>query len=59
MSSETILHSAQFNPKVKQYWLVLWLLVATVTLFGIVFIPVIAIVVWLYQGVCWRPCRQP
>lgn len=50
MSSETILHSAQFNPKVKQYWLVLWLLVTTVTLFGIVFIPVIAIVVWLVSG---------
>lgn len=48
--SETILHTAQFDPKVKQYWLVLWLLIGTVTLFGIVLLPLIAIVVWLVSG---------
>lgn len=32
---EKILLSAKFNPKVKQYWLVSWLLVSTLTLIGI------------------------
>ncbi|WP_105189457.1 PH domain-containing protein [Pseudoalteromonas sp. T1lg48] len=50
MSSETILNSAQFDPRVKQYWLTIWLLVATVTLFGIVLLPIVAVLVWWLGG---------
>ncbi len=49
-SSETVLASAQFDPKVKQYWLVIWLVVCCFTLFGVVLIPVIAVIVWVVGG---------
>lgn len=49
-AQEKVLTSAQFDPKAKQYWLVIWLLVCCLTLFGIVLIPVIAVIVWVVSG---------
>lgn len=42
---ETPLKSASFDPKVKQYWLVFWLLLSTVTIFMIPLIPIIIIII--------------
>ncbi|WP_105258451.1 PH domain-containing protein [Pseudoalteromonas sp. T1lg88] len=50
MSSETILNTAQFDPRVKQYWLTIWLLVASITLFGIALLPIVAVLVWWLGG---------
>ncbi|MDT0594660.1 PH domain-containing protein [Glaciecola petra] len=44
---ETPLKSAEFDPKVKQYWLVVWLLLSIVTLFLIPFIPITIIIILL------------
>ena len=50
MRSEPVLKQAQFNPKVKVYWLLSALLICTVTMFGIVLVPVVAILVWFFAG---------
>ena len=38
---------ATFNPKVRNYWTVVCVLVSAVTIVGIVLTPLVAIVVWL------------
>lgn len=43
--TETPLKSAKFDSKVKQYWLVSWLILSTVTLIFIPFIPIIVIII--------------
>ncbi|MFY8275312.1 PH domain-containing protein [Pseudoalteromonas sp. SSDWG2] len=50
MKQESVLATAQFDPKVKQYWLLTWLFVCCVTLFGIVLLPVVGVVVWVVSG---------
>ncbi len=41
-----IINSARFDPKVRHYWLCLWLIIGGLTVFGIVLLPIIALVVW-------------
>lgn len=44
---DDVLVSATFNPKVKTYWTISILLLLAITLFGIVLIPVAAIVIYV------------
>lgn len=41
--AEKVIQIAQFNPKVKQYWLLNWVVLATVTVVGIIAVPFILI----------------
>lgn len=44
--SDRLITSAAFDPNVRKYWLFVWLIVGTLTMFGILLLPVIAAVVW-------------
>ncbi|WP_395339672.1 PH domain-containing protein [Ningiella sp. W23] len=44
---ESVICEAQFDPKVKRYWLVLWCLIAMASVFFIPFLPIIALLVLL------------
>ena len=46
---ETVLRSAQFDPKVKTYWLTFWILLSFVTLFLIPFIPITIILILAFS----------
>ena len=41
-----IINSARFDPKVRNYWLCSWLIIGGLTVFGIVLLPIIAVIVW-------------
>jgi putative membrane protein len=43
----TIIASASFNPKVKNYWTLTITLVCALTLVGVVFTPIVALIVWV------------
>jgi putative membrane protein len=47
---ENTIASATFNPKVKTYWTLSGVLICAFTFVGIVFIPVVAILIWLISG---------
>ena len=47
---ETLIQTASFNPKVKAYWTLIWVLVSGVTVVGILLIPLVAIIVWLLSN---------
>lgn len=47
---ENIIASATFNPKVKNYWTLQAAVICLFTLIGIIFIPFIALLVWLISG---------
>jgi putative membrane protein len=44
------LQQATFNPKVKSYWILSWVFVSALTIVGIAFIPIVAIIVWIIAG---------
>ncbi len=46
---EIILQSARFDPKVKQYWLVFWILLSIVTIAFIPLLPITIILVLLFS----------
>ncbi|QPL43147.1 PH domain-containing protein [Pseudoalteromonas sp. A41-2] len=48
--SETSILSARFNPKVKQYWLLLGMFTCVISMIGIPFIPIVALIIWLVAG---------
>ena len=47
---EKCLLQANFNPKVKNYWTLSWLILSIFTLFGIVLIPIVAAIAWFVSG---------
>jgi putative membrane protein len=49
MEDECI-QQATFNPKVRNYFTVVWVFVSALTIVGIVFTPIVAIIVWLLSG---------
>ncbi|MCO6356970.1 PH domain-containing protein [Pseudoalteromonas shioyasakiensis] len=48
--TETSLTSASFDPKVKQYWLLLGIFTCVISMVGIPFIPIVALIIWLVAG---------
>ena len=48
--SDSILKSAKFDPKIKQYWMVTTSLFAMLVLVTIPLIPIILLIVWLVGG---------
>lgn len=48
--SESILKTANFNPKVKSYWITLGVITCLVCLVGIPLIPIVALIIWLVAG---------
>ena len=44
---DTLLKAAEFDPAVKRYWMAFWLFLAVVTLAGIPFLPLVALLVWI------------
>jgi putative membrane protein len=44
---EKCIYQASFNPKVRQYWTVVWVFASAITLVGIVLTPIVAVLVWL------------
>ncbi|MEM0910074.1 MAG: PH domain-containing protein [Pseudomonadota bacterium] len=46
---ETVLQSARFEPKVKQYWLVFWILLSVATVVLIPLLPVVIILVLIFS----------
>ena len=48
--TETSLLSASFDPKVKQYWLLLGIFTCVISMVGIPFIPIVALIIWLVAG---------
>ena len=49
-AKEQILLEASFNPKVRTYWTLSWVFVSAITIVGIVLIPLVAILVYLFSG---------
>mmetsp|Transcript_35286 Transcript_35286/g.111517 ORF Transcript_35286/g.111517 Transcript_35286/m.111517 type:complete len:180 (+) Transcript_35286:32-571(+) len=47
---EKCLLQASFNPKVKSYWVLSWVFVSALTIVGIAFIPIVAIIVWMISS---------
>lgn len=47
---ETCIREATFNPKVKSYFTLVWVLISAITLFGIVLIPIAAILAYIVSG---------
>ncbi|MGQ8366756.1 PH domain-containing protein [Glaciecola sp. 1036] len=52
--SERILQQASFNPKVKTYWLINWIIISSITLFGI---PLLIISIPLVLFFCSRSLK--
>ena len=48
--TETSLLSASFAPKVKRYWLLLGIFTCMISMVGIPFIPIVALIIWLVAG---------
>lgn len=49
MKSDKLIKSASFNPKVKQYWLVFWILLSVVTIAMIPTLPLVIILVLAFS----------
>lgn len=47
---ETCIKEATFNPKVKNYFTLLWVFISGVTIVGIVLIPIVAIIAYIISG---------
>ena len=47
---EKCLLQASFNPKVKSYWTLLWVMIFAFTIVGIALTPVVALLVWIISG---------
>ncbi|WP_404342132.1 PH domain-containing protein [Pseudoalteromonas mariniglutinosa] len=45
--SDSILKSASFDPKIKQYWLLITLLFSIMSIVGVIFIPIVLVLVWV------------
>ena len=48
--TESSLLSASFDPKVKRYWLLLGMFTCVISMVGIPFIPIVALIIWLVAG---------
>ncbi|MCF7501897.1 PH domain-containing protein [Pseudoalteromonas sp. L1] len=48
--TESNLLNARFSPKVKQYWLLLGMFTCVISMVGIPFIPIVALIIWLVAG---------
>lgn len=47
---EKCLREATFNPKVRQYWTLVWVFISAITIIGLVLTPFVALIVWMLSG---------
>lgn len=47
---EKCIRQATFNPKVRQYWTLVWVLVSAITVVGLVLTPFVALIAWIVSS---------
>jgi len=48
--NDTVLQTATFNPKVKTYWIVVWVFVSAITVVGLPLVPIVGLIAWLISS---------
>lgn len=47
--TDKCIQTVTFNPKVRAYWTLVWVMVSSITVVGIVLVPLVALLVWLFS----------